>query len=167
MSPSFETAGGFFVKIMVKNRIALCARELRKRCEELACPAEDDEQVDERVDEPVDVEDDEQVEFQEEEQPEQDLHAAEIMLRRVHANLEHPSKGLMLRLLRDANAPLEMQTAARNFHCPHCDLMARRTGAVRLVQVSRSKKLGHTSQLMRVTGRETSTDAQGDHREHH
>ena len=81
---------------MVKDRIPLCAREFRKRCEELAFPAEDDEQVDElvdepvgeRVDEPVDVEDDEQVEFQEEEQPEQDLHAAEIMLSRVHANLD-------------------------------------------------------------------------------
>ena len=36
---------------------------------------------------------DEQVEFQEVEQLEQDLHAAEIMLRRVHANLGHPSKG--------------------------------------------------------------------------
>ena len=90
------------------------------------------------------MEDDEQVEFQEEEQPEQDLHAAEIMLRRVHANLGHPSKGLMLRLLRDANAPPEMITVARNFHCPDCDLMARRTGAVRPVQVSRSKELGHT-----------------------
>ena len=78
-----------------------------------------DVQVDERVNEPINVEDDEQVEFQEEEQPEQDLHAAEIMLRRVHANLEHPSKGLMLRLLRDANAPPEMITAARNFHCHH------------------------------------------------
>ena len=110
-----------FVKIMVKTRIPLCARELRKRCEELACPAEDDEQVDERVDEPVDVEDDEQFEFQEEEQLEQDLH------------------GLMLRLLRDANAPPEMLTAARNSHCPHCDLMARRTGAIRPVQVSRSE----------------------------
>ena len=54
------------------------------------------------------------------------------------------SKGLMLRLLRDANAPLQMLTAARIFHCPHCDLMARRTGAVRPVQVSRSKELGHT-----------------------
>ena len=97
----------------------LCAREIRKRLtclqgEELACPAEDDEQVDELVDEPVDelvdepVDEgcDEQVELQEEEQPEQDLHAAEIVLRRVHANLEHPNKGLMLRLLRDANAPL-------------------------------------------------------------
>ena len=111
---------------------------------ELACPAEDDEQVDERVDESVDVEDDERVEFQEEGQPEQDLHAAEIMQRRVHANLVYPSKGLMLRLLRDANAPPEMLTAARNFHCPHCDLMARWTGAVRPVQVSRSKELGHT-----------------------
>ena len=50
----------------------------------------------------------------------------------------------MLRLLRDANAPLEMLTAARHIHCPHCDLMTRRTGAVRLVQVSRSKELGHT-----------------------
>ena len=50
----------------------------------------------------------------------------------------------MLRLLRDANAPPEMLTAARKFHCPHCDLMARRTGAVRLVPVSRSKELGHT-----------------------
>ena len=141
-----------FVKIMVKNRNPLFAREIRKRCEELACPAEDDEQVDElvdepvgeRVDEPVDVEDDEQVEFQEEEQPEQDLHAAEIMLRHVHANLVHPSKGLMFRLLRDANAPLEMLTAARHFHCHHCDLVARRTGAVRPVQVSRSKELCHT-----------------------
>ena len=86
---------------------------------------------------------DEQVEFQEEE-PEQDLHAAEIMLRRFHANLGHPSKGLMLRLLCDANAPLETHTAARIFHCPHCVLMVRRTGAVRPVQVSRSKELGHT-----------------------
>ena len=58
--------------------------------------------------------------------------------------LGHPSKGLMLRLLRDANAPLEMLTAARILHCPHCDLMARRTRAVRPVQVSRSKVLGHT-----------------------
>ena len=122
-----------FVKILVKARIALCKREIRKRCEELACPAEDDAQVDELVDEPVDErfdepvdEGDEQVEFQEEEQPEQDVHAAEIMLRRVHAN-----------------APLEMLTAARNVHCSHCDLMARRTG-VRPVQVSRSKELGHT-----------------------
>ena len=46
------------VKTMVKARIPLCARDIRKRCEELACPAEDDglvdEPVDERVDEPVD-----------------------------------------------------------------------------------------------------------------
>ena len=34
-----------FVKIMVKAPIPLCAREIRKRCEELACPAEDDTQV--------------------------------------------------------------------------------------------------------------------------
>ena len=60
------------------------------------------------------------------------LHAAEIMLRRVHANLGHPSKGLMLRLLRDANAPPEMLAVARDFHCSRC------------VQVSRSKELGHT-----------------------
>ena len=66
------------------------------------------------------------------------------MLRRVHANSGHPSKGLMLRLLRDANALLEMLIAARNFHCLHCDLMARRTGAVRPVHVSRSKEHGHT-----------------------
>ena len=146
-----------FVQAVVKARIPLCAREIRKRLthlrgEELACPAEDDEQVDEvvdepineLVDEPVDEGGDAQVELQEEEQPEQDLHAAEIMLRPVHANLRHPSKGLMLRLLRDANAPLEMLAAARNSHCPHRDLMNRRTGAVRLVQVSRSKELGHT-----------------------
>ena len=101
--------------------------------EEVACPAEDDELVHEPVDEPVDEFGDEHVEelveLQEEEQPEQDLHAAEIMLRRVHANLGHPSKSLMLHLLRDANAPLDMLTAARHFHCPHFDLMARRTGA--------------------------------------
>ena len=101
---------------MVKARIPLCARDIRKRCEELACPAEDDElgdePVDERVDEPVDEGCDEQVEFQEEEQPEQDLHAAEIMLRRVHAHLGHLSKCLMLRLLRDANVPPEMITVA-------------------------------------------------------
>ena len=116
---------GLFVKTMVKTRIPLCATEIRKRCEELACPAEDDAQVDELVDKPpVDEGGDEQVEFQEEEQPEQDLHAAEIMLSRGHAYLGHPSKGLMLRPFRDANAPLEMLTAARNFHCPHCDLMA-------------------------------------------
>ena len=73
--------------------------------EEVACPAEDDELVYEPVDEPVDELGDEHVEepveLQEEERPEQDLHAAEIMLRRVHANLGHPSKGLMLRRLRD------------------------------------------------------------------
>ena len=60
------------MKTMVKARIPLCAREIRKRCEELACPAEDDEQVDELVDErgdePVDEGSDDQVEFQEEEQ---------------------------------------------------------------------------------------------------
>ena len=50
----------------------------------------------------------------------------------------------MLRLLRDANAPPEMITAARIFHCHHCDLMARRTGALRPAQVSRSKEFGHT-----------------------
>ena len=66
------------------------------------------------------------------------------MLRRVHASLGHPSKGLMLRLLCDANAPLETLTAARKFLCPHCDLMTRRTGAVRPVHVSRSKEVGNT-----------------------
>ena len=104
------------VKTMVKDRIPLCARDIRKRCEELACPAEDDglvdEPVDERVDEPVDEGGDEQVEFQEGKQPEQDLHAADIMLRRVHANLGLPSIGLMLRLFRDANVPPEMITVA-------------------------------------------------------
>ena len=30
------------------------------------------------------------------------------------------------------------------FYCPHCVLMARRTGAVRRVQVSRSKERRHT-----------------------
>ena len=61
-----------FVKIMVKARVPLCAREIRNRCEEVACPAEDDAQVDElvdgpadeRVDETVDEGGDEQVEFQ-------------------------------------------------------------------------------------------------------
>ena len=47
----------------------------------------------------------------------------------------------MLRLLRDANAPPEMIAAARGFQCPHCDLMPRRTGPVRPVQVSRRYKL--------------------------
>ena len=46
-----------------------------------------DEPINERVGELVDEGGDEHVEFQEEEQPEQDWHAAEIMLRRVHANL--------------------------------------------------------------------------------
>ena len=72
------------------------------------------------------------------------MRAAEIMLRRVHANLGHPSKGLMLRLLRDANALSKCSLLPEKFHCPHSDLMARRTGAVRRVQVSRSKELGHT-----------------------
>ena len=107
-----------FLKIIVKTRIPLCAREIRKRCEELACPAEDDAQVDELVDEPVDEGDDEQVEFQDEEQPEQDLHAAEIMLRRVHANLGRPGKGLMLRLLRDANAPSQCSLLPEIFIVP-------------------------------------------------
>ena len=114
-----------FVKTMVKSRIPPCARKIRERLthlqgEELACPAEDDELVDKLVDEPVDEPVDEvgdepadaQVELQEEEQPEQDLHAAEIMLERVHANLEHPSKGLMLRLLRDGDAPPEKLAVA-------------------------------------------------------
>ena len=50
----------------------------------------------------------------------------------------------MLHLLRDAHAPPEMVTSARDFHCSRCDLMTRRTGAVRPCQVSRSKELGHT-----------------------
>ena len=120
---------------------------------EWACPADDDEPAHEPIiepaDEPVDEFGDEHVEervdFQEEEQPEQNLHATAIMLKRVHANLGHPSRGLMLRLLRDANAPPEMLTVARDVHCPHCDLMSRRTGAVRPVQVSRGKEIGHIS----------------------
>ena len=101
-----------FAKTWVKSLIPSCAREVRERLpslqgEELACPAEDDEPVDQPVDEFVDEHVEELVELQEKEQPEQDLHAAEIMLRRVHANLGHPTKGLMLRLFRDANAPLE------------------------------------------------------------
>ena len=123
-----EQVVDLFVNTMVDARNPLCAREIRKRLtrlqsEEVACPAEYVEPVDEPVHEPVDEFGDEHVEepveLQEEEQREQDLHAAEIMLRRVHANLGHPGKGLMLRLLRDANAPLEMLAAARNFHCPH------------------------------------------------
>ena len=94
--------------------------------------------------EPVEESFHEHVEPQEEEQLEEDLHAAEVMLRRVHANLGHPSKERMLRLFRDANAPPEMIAVARFFHCAHCDLMTRRTGAVRVVQVSRGKELGHT-----------------------
>ena len=50
----------------------------------------------------------------------------------------------MPRLLHDANAPPEMLPVARAFHCPNCDLMTQRTGAVRPVQVSRTKELGHT-----------------------
>ena len=135
-------------KPMVKSQIPPCAREIRERLTELACPAEDDElvdeSIDERVDEPVDELGDESTELREEEQLVQDMHAANIMLKRVLANLGHPSKGLMLPLFRDANALVEMLTVARNCHCPHCDLMTRRTGSVRLVQVSRSKKLGLT-----------------------
>ena len=37
-----------------------------------------------------------------------------------------------------------MIAVARVFLCPQCDLMDRRTGAVRPVQFSRSKELGHT-----------------------
>ena len=90
------------MKTLVKSRIAFCAREIREQLtrlqgEEWTCPAEDDEHVQEPGDEPA--------ELQEEEQPEQDLHAAEFIMRCVHAGLGLPSKGLMLRLLRDANAP--------------------------------------------------------------
>ena len=60
---------------------------------------------------------------------------------------EHPSKGLMLRLLRDANSPLEMLIAARNASSP-LKLVTRRTP---LVQVPHH-------QLMRVTGTETEMD---------
>ena len=73
-----------------------------------------DEPVDEFGDEHVE----EPVELHAEEQPEQELHTAAIMLRRVHANLGHPSKGLMLRLLRDANAPPGMITVSRDFQSP-------------------------------------------------
>ena len=106
------------VKTLVKSSIPSCAREIRERLthlqgEKLACPAEDDEPVDELVDEFGDEHAEEPVELQEEEQPEQDLRTVEIMLRRVHANLGHPSKGLVLRLLRDANALPEMLSVAR------------------------------------------------------
>ena len=112
------------VKTLVKSSVPSCAREIweqltRLQGEELACPAEDDEPVDEPVDELVDERVEELVELQDEEQPAQDLNAAEARLRREHANLGHPSKGLMLRLLRDANAPPDMITVARVFHCPH------------------------------------------------
>ena len=117
------------------------------QCEELACPAGDDDNPDQVIeDEPVDQLAGGPAEFQEEEQPEQDVHAAEVMLRRVHANLGHPSKGLMLRLFRGADAPPEIVAVARVFHCPHCDLLTRRTGAVRPI-VSRSKELGHTKSV--------------------
>ena len=96
-----------------------------------------------RGDEPAD----QQIELQEEEQPEQDLHAAEIMLRRVHTNLGHPSKGLMLCLLRDASAPLEMLIAARNLQ-EQSDL-CKCLGA---------RNLATPFQLMRVTGNETEMD---------
>ena len=83
-----------FVKTLVKSRIPSFAREIgeqltRLQGQVLACPAEDGEQVDELVDEPV-GEPEEPVELQEEDQPEQDLHAAEVMLRPVHATLGHP-----------------------------------------------------------------------------
>ena len=70
---------------MVKSRIPPCAREIRERLthlqgEELACPAEDEEPIDEPGDEFVDEVGDEpaeeQVEVQEDEQLEQDLHAS-------------------------------------------------------------------------------------------
>ena len=146
---------------MIKSRIPPCARDIRERLthlqrEELAHPAEEDEQLDELVDEPVDEHVEDPVELQVEEQLEQDFHAVKVMFRRVHANLGHASKGLMFRLLRDANAPPEMIAVARVFHCPHCDLMTRRTGAVRHVQMSRAEELGHTISIdARVIGRET------------
>ena len=100
---------GLFVITLVKFRTPPCAREIRERSthlqgSELTCPADDDEPANEPIielaDEPVDEFGDEHVEepveFQEEEQPAQNLHAAEIMLRRVHSNLGHPSRGLML-----------------------------------------------------------------------
>ena len=83
------------VKILVKYRIPSCAREIRGQLtclqgEKFACPAEDDDNPDQVIeDELVD----QPVELQEEKQPEQDPHAAEVMLRPVHANLGHPSKG--------------------------------------------------------------------------
>ena len=122
-----------FLKTIVKSQIPPCAREIRERLTELACPAEDDElvveSIDERVDEPVDDLGDESA--QEPSSRKRNnlfrMHAAELMLRRVHANLGHRSKGLMLRPLRDAKAPAE------------CDLKTRRTGAVRPVQVSEQR----------------------------
>ena len=147
-----------FVNIMVKTRSPLCARESRKRCEELACPAEDGEQVDERVDELVDVEDDEQVEFQEEEQPEQDLHAAQVMLRRVHANFGHPSEGLMLRLLRDANAPPENSQLPDIFIVSTVIYWLDGQEQSDLYKCLEARNLATPFQLLRVTGNETEMD---------
>ena len=51
-----------------------------------------------------------------------------------------------------------MLTAARKFHCPHCDLMARWTGAVRPVQLSRSKELDHTISIYAYHWKRTEMD---------
>ena len=46
-------------------------------------------------------------------------------LRIIHANLGHPSSEIMLRTLRDAQAPADVLEAARKFECPHCRIRGR------------------------------------------
>ena len=41
-------------------------------------------------------------------------------IRIVHANLGHPSREVMLKTLRDANASSEVLELAKTFECPHC-----------------------------------------------
>ena len=48
-------------------------------------------------------------------------------LRIVHANLGHPSQEIMLRTLRDAQAPADVLEAARKYECPHCRIRGRMT----------------------------------------
>ena len=46
-------------------------------------------------------------------------------IRIIHANLGHPSQEVMMRTLRDAQAPADVLEVARKYECPHCRIRGR------------------------------------------
>ena len=72
---------------------------------------------------------------------------------------KHTRKGLMLRLLRDANAPLEMLTAARHFHVTTVIWWLDGQEQSDLSKCLVARNLATPFQLMRVTGNRDGREA--------